>query len=272
MGRIVFSAGGSLHVVDAASGADTIAPLPDMRQPDFRADGDLIIAKGFQGPKTSLWTIDAHTGSYVREQSDFSDDFHPFWSPDGGRFVYDSLHQGFGNHTLYTQRLDTKVDEILHYGGMAIIGISPVWMADDWIAFTGCDYWPGGSGGSNCGIYRMPSWSDRPFMLHAGSLTLRVTDTYGQRLLLMSEETGDWEVHLKPVGGNPARNLTNSPGSHDGLGTFSPDGALAAFVSNRGGAWAVWVVKLDGSGLSRLFDLPAPLTGLWTEESMSWGP
>ncbi len=272
VGRIVYSAGGDLHVVDAATGADTITPLPDMRQPDFRGDGDLIIAKGFRGSKTSLWTIDAHTGAFVREQSVYSDDFHPFWSPDGGRFAYDSLHQGFGNYTLYTQRLDTKVDEMLHYGGMAIIGTSPVWMADDWIAFTGCDYWPGGSGGSNCGIYRIPSWSDRPFMVHPGSLTLRATDSFGQQLLIMSEESGDWEVYLKPVGGGPVQNLSNSPGSNDGLGTYSPDGKLAAFASNRGGNWAMWVVQLDGSGLTRLFGLPTTLTGAWTEECISWGP
>lgn len=268
----MFSAGGSLHVVYAATGADTITPVPDMRQPDFRADGNLIVAKGFQGPRTSLWTIDAHTGAFVREQGDFSDDFHPFWSPDGGRFVYDSLHQGFGNRTLYSQRLDTKIDEMLRYEGEAIIGMSPVWLVDDWIAFTGCDYWPGGSGGSNCGVYRMPSWSGRPFMVHAGSLTLRATDTYGSQLLIMSEESGDWEVYIKPEGGGLARNLTNGSGSREGLGTFSPDGKLAAFLSDRGGAWAVWAVKLDGSGLTRLFNLPADPTGTWTEESISWAP
>ncbi len=272
VGSITFSAGGRLHVVDVATGADRITPIPDMRQPALRADGDLIIAKGFQGARTSLWTIDAHTGGFVREQSGFSDDFRPFWSPEGARFVYDSLHLGRGHHTLYLQQLDTGVDEMLHYNGEAIIGMSPVWMHDDWIAFTGCDYWPGGGGGSNCGIYRMPSWSGRPFIVHSGSLTLRATDSYGGQLLLMSEESGDWEVYVKPVAGGPARNLSNSPGSHDGLGTFSPDGELAAFVSNRGGMWAMWVVALDGSGLTRLFELPDVLTGVWTEESISWGP
>ncbi len=271
-GRIVYSAGGSLHIVDAATGRDMVASIPDMRQPDFRSDGDLIIAKGFQGTKTSLWTIDANTGAFVREQSPFTNDFRPFWSPDGTRFVYDSLHQGLGNSTLYQNRLDSKVDEFMHYNDVAIIGTSPVWLHDDWVAFTGCDYWPGGTGGAKCGIYRMPSWSDRPQLILQGDLLLRATDNHGSNLVIMSQESGDWEVYVMGSQGGGARNLSNSPSSNDGLGTFSPDGRMLAFVSNRGGGWAVWAIKLDGTGLTKLFDLPAPLTGDWREEHISWGP
>ena len=125
-GRIAFSAGGQLHVVDAATGRDTIAPIPDLIQPDLRADGELIIAKGFQGPKTSLWTIDANTGQYIREQGRFSDDYRPSWSSDGSHFVYDSLHQGLGRQVLYTQKLDSKEDEYLSYRDREMMGTSPV--------------------------------------------------------------------------------------------------------------------------------------------------
>lgn len=271
-GRIAYSAGGSLHIADAATGRDTVAAIPNMRQPDFRSDGALVIAKGFQGDKTSLWTIDANTGAFVREQSPFTNDFRPFWSPDGTRFVYDSLHQGLGNSTLYQNRLDSKVDEFMYYNDTAIIGTSPVWMHDDWVAFTGCDYWPGGTGGGKCGIYRMPSWNDRPQLIRQGDLTLRATDNHGANLAFMSQESGDWEVYVMGNQGGGARNLSNSPGSNDGLATFSPDGKMVAFVSNRGGGWAIWVVKLDGTGLNKLFDLPAPLTSDWKEEHISWGP
>jgi serine/threonine protein kinase len=271
-GRIAYSAGGSLHIVDAATGADLVAPIPDMRQPSFRSDGVLILAKGFQGAKTSLWTIDADTGAFVREQSGYTNDFRPFWSPDGTRFVYDSLHQGTGNSTLYQNGLDTRVDEFLSYNDMAIIGTSPVWMHDDWVAFTGCDYWPGGSGGAKCGIYRMPSWSDRPQLIYPGDLTLRATDNHGANLVFMSQESGNWEVYVMGNQGGGVRNLSNSPNSNDGLATLSPDGKMVAFASNRGGSWAVWVIKLDGTGLTKLFNLPAPPTSPWQEDSISWGP
>jgi serine/threonine protein kinase len=271
-GRIAYSAGGSLHVVEAATGHDLVAPIPGMRQPDFRSDGQLILAKGFQGARTSLWTIDANTGAFVKEQSPYTNDYRPCWSPDGTRFVYDSLHQGFGNSMLYQNHVDSRVDEFMHYNDVAIIGTSPVWMQDDWVAFTGCDYWPGGSGGAKCGIYRMPSWSDRPQLIYPGDLTLRATDNHGSRLVLMSQESGNWEVYVMGSQGGAAQNLSNNPNANDGLGTFSPDGTMVAFVSNRGGTWAVWVVKPDGTGLTKLFDLPAPPTAPWQEDSVSWGP
>ena len=125
-GRIAYSAGGQLHVVEAATGQDTLAPIPDLIQPDLRADGELVIAKGFQGPRTSLWTINANTGQYIREQGRFSDDYRPSWSSDGSHFVYDSLHQGLGRQVLYTQKLDSKEDEYLSYRDREMMGTSPV--------------------------------------------------------------------------------------------------------------------------------------------------
>jgi hypothetical protein len=273
-GRIAYSAGGILHIANAATGQDAVSPIANMRQPDFRSDGQLIIAKGFQGDRTSLWTINAITGAFVREQSPFTDDFRPFWSPDGTRFVYDSLHHGKKDmpEWLYKNSLDTQVDDVLHYNDQPIIGISPVWMHDDWVAFTGCDYWPGGTGGAKCGIYRMPSWSDHPSLIRQGDLTMRATDNHADQLLYMSQESGDWEVYIMPNQGGAGRNLSSSPGSRDGLGTFSPDGRLVAFVSDRGGSWAIWVVARDGTGLTKLFNLSAAPTGNWTEEHISWGP
>jgi serine/threonine protein kinase len=271
-GRIAYSAGGSLHIVEAATGHDLVAPIADMRQPDFRSDGMIILAKGFQGARTSLWTIDANTGAFVREQSPYTNDYRPCWSPDGTRFVYDSLHEGLGNSNIYQNGLDTRVDQLMSYNDVGIIGTSPVWMQDDWVAFTGCDYWPGGSGGANCGIYRMPSWSGRPELIHGGDLTLRATDNHGSQLVFMSQESGNWEVYAMGTQGGAGRNLSNAPNANDGLGTLSPDGTMVAFASNRGGSWALWVVKLDGTGLTKLFNFPAPPTSPWQEDSISWGP
>jgi Tol biopolymer transport system component len=45
-----------------------------------------------------------------------------------------------------------------------------------------------------------------------------------------------------------------------------------AFASNREGGWAIWVIKTDGSGLTKLVNMPGPPTQPWYEDSMSWGP
>lgn len=274
-GKIAYSAGGQLHIVEAATGNDVVAPIANLRQPDLRNDGAQVLADGTGSP-ASVVNVDARSGSIIREQTAFTDDFHPSWSPDGTRFTFDSLHHGLGDYTmLYTQDLTGgKPSEpvTLGYSGQQIRGHSPVWMQDDWIAFTGCDYWPDSTGGSKCGIYRMPSWGGKPAMVHPGSLTMRATDNYGNLLLYMSQESGDWEVYVIPNQGGQGRSLTDGAGSHDGLGTFSPDGKMVAFVSNRGGSWAVWAVRTDGSGLTKLFNLPGTLTGDWTDEKISWGP
>lgn len=275
-GRITFSSGGVLHIVDAATGQDSVAPIAGMRQPDFRADGQQVIADGQGAGRDSLWTIIANTGAFGREQSPFTNDFHPSWSPDGSRFAYDSLHHGLGNfEMLYTQSLagpGSQPEVTLAHNGQQIRGSSPVWMHDDWIAFTGCDYWPGATGGSRCGIYRMPSWGGQPLPILSGATSMRATDNYAGHLLYMSPEGGDWEVYIIPNQGGEPRNLSQSPGSQDGAGTFSPDGQLVAFVSDAGGTWAIWVVRPDGTGLSKLFDLPGPLTAPWEQEKISWGP
>jgi serine/threonine-protein kinase len=273
-GRIAFSVGGMLHVVDVKT-QDTLFTVSNMRQPDFRSDGAEILADGLTNPAT-LVNINAKTGSFIREQTEHTDDYHPFWSPDGSRFTYDSKHHGLGGYTmLYTQGLTNRKphEEVtVHFEGQQIRGHSPVWTHDDLIAFTGCDYWPGGTGGSRCGIYVMPSWSGRPTLSHSGSTDMRATDNHGGQLVFMSRETGNWEVFVMPNRGGEARNLSQSSSSQDGLGTFSPDGKKVAFVSNRGGGWAIWVVNLNGSGMNKLINLPGQPTGPpWYDDNISWG-
>jgi predicted Ser/Thr protein kinase len=274
-GRIAFSAGGTLYVVDAGT-KQTLFSVPGMHQPDVRRDGAEVLADGMGNP-ASVVNINARSGAVIREQTSFTDDFHPFWSPDGTRFAYDSLHHGLGQYTmLYTQALTggkPQAEVTLGYSGQQIRGHSPVWTHNDMIVFTGCDYWPNATGGSKCGIYSIPSWGDtKPALIHPGSTDMRATDNQGSQLLFMSQESGNWEVFIMGVQGGEARNLSNGPNSNDGLGTFSPDGKLVAFASNREGGWAIWVVKTDGSGLTKLVNMPGPPTQPWYEDSMSWGP
>ena len=87
----------------------------------------------------------------------------------------------------------------------------------------------------------------------------------------MSRSGGNWDVWTVDCGTMEKLNLTNHP-ANDGWPTFSPDGSKIAFLSDRSGAWAVWLMGADGSNPQKLFDLGGGVGDDWATERMSWGP
>ena len=148
------------------------------------------------------------------------------------------------------------------------------------IVYSGCNTW---AGSRLCGIYRVPSGSTKrlsdgfiPGQLTRDSSDIP-TDTKGNLITFMSRRDGDWESYIMDLNGAKVNNLSNSPASHDGLPTISPDGAWVAFVSDRTGHWAIWAVPVAGGSAQKLFDLPAihpwgDGDRTWTNERISWGP
>jgi hypothetical protein len=57
------------------------------------------------------------------------------------------------------------------------------------------------------------------------------------------------------TGGEKVVRLTDDQGN-DGWPTWSPDGKRVAFHSDRGGDWDIWVINVDGSGLTNLTHSP----------------
>src|SRR5687768_15221369 len=56
------------------------------------------------------------------------------------------------------------------------------------------------------------------------------------------------DVYTLPISGGKARRLTSGMG-WDVQPRFSPDGRSIAFVSDRSGAWKVWIANADGTNL-----------------------
>jgi Tol biopolymer transport system component len=61
----------------------------------------------------------------------------------------------------------------------------------------------------------------------------------------MFNDAGNWDVYSVGLEGGAPENLTNHP-ARDVWGTLSPDGRSIAFLSDRGGRWAIWLANLDG--------------------------
>ena len=50
---------------------------------------------------------------------------------------------------------------------------------------------------------------------------------------------------------------------------WSPDGQHIAFLSDRDGGWALYLVKPDGNNQTKVFDL-GPEYPDWLDQSISW--
>jgi hypothetical protein len=158
-------------------------------------------------------------------------------------------------------------------------GRYPVWTASDVIVYNGCDTW----GGSRlCGIFAVPAGSTRGFSDGVTPVLLTQdprdipTDSKGNLIAFTSPREGNWEAYVMNLDGSQVRNLSQSPTSNDGLPAISPDGQWVAFVSDRSGRQAIWVVPTTGGQATHLFDLPAGTpwaagARAWYTERISWG-
>ena len=95
----------------------------------------------------------------------------------------------------------------------------------------------------------------------------------------MSFRGGNWDVYKVEVDGSGLVQMTTDS-ADDGLPTWSPDGAIIAFVSDRDGEWAIWAMSADSKNQRPLFNLEGLIDGRvqvdvqnargWVEERIIW--
>lgn len=274
-----------------------VGKLENARQPDFRADGLKMLVNGEGGGRDNIWEVNTSNWQFEKAVSSSPSDFHPYYSPDGARLVVGNANLAVGadgntHPFLFVQcavrnpqeEPDVTCREVARFGVLVpngqigeIHGSNPVWTGNDLIVYKGCNTW---EGGNSCGLFRVGSWANKrssngmtPSKLAGidGTDTIP-TDTYGTNILYHDRKDNNWEVYIATTDGGP-RNLSNDPTANDALGAFSPDGQWVAFVSDRGGGWAIWSVPTAGGVPTKLFDIPwgAPLRD-WLNERISWGP
>lgn len=62
-------------------------------------------------------------------------------------------------------------------------------------------------------------------------------------------------IYVMNADGSDVQRVTAGEGVHDGSPSWSPDGSMIAFSSNRKGFSDIWLVNADGTGLRQLTDL-----------------
>src|SRR5579871_5353874 len=74
----------------------------------------------------------------------------------------------------------------------------------------------------------------------------------GHQLLTASFRTGDTEIFIVDAETGYARNLTRSPQSRERYPSWSPDGRMVAFNSDRDGTHNLYVIDAEGINLRQL--------------------
>lgn len=256
----------NIIILDVATG-DTWTAFTYGRHPEIRNDGSLIILDGIGNGKNNLFTVHID-GSNPQQISNHTEDSYPNWSPDNARIVYYSALFGDHKNRIYIQYDIGQEPLPLKVKGMDAFGRFPIWLPNWRIAYSGCNYW---ISGADCGIWSVGSdGSGDPIHLTTTPSDIS-TDVYGNNLLYASESSGNWELYLIPITGGVSHNLTNNT-AQDVAGTFSPDGHSIAFISSRGGTWAIWVMNADGSNPRKLKDVPEGFGDEWQISHISWSP
>ncbi len=267
----------------AVPGGSLLGKIWDARQPNFwKPDGKLAVNAG--GDK-AIWIYDSD-GNNGRSISLSAGDSHPFWKPSGQGLVYDNnkiyFRDGDFVWSIYIQDMSDQASRTVERLAGDILDayspLYPLWANNDQIIFYACNYWFRGGGG-RCGVWRTESRATvgRDGFRSPKSVTTQQeipTDIYDNHILMMGQANGNWEVYLGSIESGVLKNLSNHP-ANDGLGTFSPDGRWAAFVSSRDGKWDVWIVPVSGGEATRLAidDLKFGSGDRnWTTERISWRP
>ncbi len=179
------------------------------------------------------------------------DAFHPSWSPDGTRLVFDarvtdSAGTARGGPDLYI--VDSDGSNLHRITTSPDWDSLPAWSPDgSSIAYVhghdgNDDIWVVGSDGSDPhpvneapGLDLLPSWSPD-----------------GKSLTFASNRAGNPEIYVMASDGSDVQRLTHNS-SFDGAPAWSPDGKSIAFASDEDGP-GVYVMAADGSGVRKVTD------------------
>lgn len=174
-------------------------------------------------------------------------------SPDGSMIAYDG-DRGGGRRVYF---LGTNANQQFRY---EIIGEQADWSPDSQkIVYR--------SGRNNqFGIWisnRDDSGHVR--LTEGGSDSFPTWSPNGQTIAFSREAGGNVDIYAVNVDGANLRRLTDAPG-HDTLPTFLPNGDIV-FRSARGGSWAIW--KMRGDGSNQTLIIPnAPVGPDWAFSKM----
>jgi serine/threonine protein kinase/Tol biopolymer transport system component len=242
-----------LWAVEVESGRRRLVAEGDAVQPSWSPNGLRIAYWGLpaDGSRRVLWTIPVEGGSPVPVTDDDFLNWNPVWSPDG-RYLYFASDRG-GSMNLWRIRIDEASGEVK--GGAEPITTPAEWSGPFSIGPDGRVVYVAREVKAN--LERVPF--DPASLAVTGA---REPLTQGSRALTYGKVSPDdrWiavrtlapqeDLFVLQSDGTGMRQITQDA-FHDRGPVWLPDGRIL-FFSDRGGRYAIWSIRPDGSDLTRL--------------------
>lgn len=271
-GRLVFQTGmgGAIYTVNA-DGSD-LRRITSGMDPSWSPGGRLIAFNRWQEPR-GVWVADVETGEEWRI-FDWTEPRWTSWSPDGEEILFSRQLGG-----------RTESREFCFRGFCFTIPAHPNWKVGVVRLSDGSFYEPTPP---DAQVSQAPSWSPlggqfvydgeqglavqtldgevRYQLTTDGRDTSPVYSPDGQQVAFVRRQHDHWEIYRVDADGGNLRRLTDTPARADGTvansvsPAWSPDGRSIAFLTDRNGAWEIWIMAANGSGQAPMFD--SALNGL----------
>jgi len=210
--------------------------------PDFSPNGREIIYTSYKKGNTDLYRRDLFSTAEARISSHPGINITGRWSPDGSRIAL-ALSKD-GNAEIYAISKDGRQISRLTRNGA--IETSPAWSPDgSRIAFLSDRL-------GKPQIFVMNADGSSPYRLTTSG-DYNVTPSWSpksDRILYCRQQPGGFQIHSITPDGNDDIQLT-SEGSNEHP-RWSPDGRFITFSSTRDGVQAIYVMRADGSGQTKV--------------------
>jgi serine/threonine-protein kinase len=194
-GTLVYGRGGGwvpssrLVLADRTGRLRTLVEHPGLMGPRLSPDGQRI-AVSVGGATAQVWIFELSRGTLTRLTAGW-DNETPVWTVDGARVIFFSNREGTGG--LYSQTADGGGPaERLTHGP----GADPAWSADGAVlavlrsdAATATDIW---------GLRAANGWEPEPLVREPFDQRYPAFSPDGRWLAYMSNETGKFEVYVRP--------------------------------------------------------------------------
>jgi serine/threonine protein kinase len=271
---------GGLEIVTIRNGSrrEIVSAEDDGVQPSWSPHGDRIAywAVVGAGGQRDLFTVDPHAAdpkkTIVRLTSDRSLEWNPVWSPDGKYLYFGSDRDGTMN--LWRMPMDEHQGTAL--GPPEPIPLPTRFAAHFTIARNGALAY--------AGVDLSEATSRVPFDPVSLRITGEPTPIVGGAMQMLVFQGGNvspdgkWlafsnlgtqeDLFLARTDGSEMRQLTDDPEKDRGA-SWTPDGKLLYFYSQRGARYVVWSIRFDGSGLRQVSRTSGP--SLWRPRLMPDG-